>query len=92
MAFALKPEVAAKYNFPANNLKGQKLVFLKTNIHGVDNKPAHELTLEEVDKLYAAGCVTGLFTLKTGTGNGAATNETNDTTETKKKKNGNGGS
>ena len=60
---SLKAEVAAKYSCPANFLAGGKLVFPFPAKHGVSNKPAHELTLEEVDKLYAAGAVKGVFTL-----------------------------
>lgn len=79
--FVLKPEVAAKYDVHPSVLKGQKLVFSHTIKHGVPNKSAHDLTLDEVDKLYAAGAVNGLFTLKTEAQQGGAINETADTTD-----------
>ena len=63
--FSLQPEVAAKYDCPENFLPGGKLVFPFPKKHNVANKPAHELTLAEVDKLVAANAVNGVFTLKT---------------------------
>lgn len=59
----LQPDVAAKYDVKENFLYGQKLVFPSKD-HGVANKPAHELTVQEVDALIAAGVAKGIFTLK----------------------------
>lgn len=60
----LKPEVAAKYDAEAAFLHGQKLVFGRQSKHLVANKALDELTLEEADKLYEAGAVKGVLTLK----------------------------
>lgn len=59
--FQLKPEVAEKYNCTDAFLNGQKLVFPTA---AVNNKKAHELSLEEVDKLVSLGAVNGIFSPK----------------------------
>lgn len=61
----LTPDVEKKYSCAPGFLGGQKLVFPKQAKHGVAHKAAHELTMEEVDKLFEAGAVKGVFTLKT---------------------------
>lgn len=60
----LNADVAAKYDCVENFLYGQKLVFPFSAKHGVKNKPAHELTVAEVDKLMEFNAVKGVFTLK----------------------------
>lgn len=62
--FALNADVAKKYDIVPNFLSGNKLLFPFQNKHGVKPKPAHLLTLAEVDALYAANAVKGVFTLK----------------------------
>jgi hypothetical protein len=59
----LKPEVEKKYLLliPPGN---QKQVWPKRTIHGVPAKKLAELTVEDVDKLVAAGAVKGIFQLK----------------------------
>lgn len=62
--YALQPAVAAKYIAHPSFLDGRKLLFPHTNKHHVANKPAHELTVEEVDKLMEHKALEGVFSLK----------------------------
>ena len=66
-AFKLNADVAKKYDclFPLN---GQKLVFPHGSKHGVENKAAHKLSVEEGDKLAEHGAVNGVFRLKKASG------------------------
>lgn len=60
----LDAEVAKKYNCNPSYLYGGNMVWDKQSKHSVANKPVHELTVEEVDVLVAAGAAKGVFTLK----------------------------
>jgi hypothetical protein len=65
--FQLQEGVTGKYLVNPSFLGGRKLIFPLQHIHKVAHKPAHELTLEEIDRLVAAGAVKGIFTLKAKT-------------------------
>lgn len=62
--FKLQEGVTGKYLVHPSFLGGRKLLFPKQHVHGVAHKPLHELTLEEVDRLLAAGVCTDIFQLK----------------------------
>lgn len=63
----LQEGVAGKYLVNPSFLGGRKLLFPRQHVHGVAHKPLHELTLEEVDRLLAAGVCKDIFQLKNNT-------------------------